>query len=144
MITDAGFVGAKAALFCGDALLTILRDTHPGLAWAGMWDLPGGGRDGDEPPETCLLREVAEELGLRLTSDRLTWQIELPSMTDPSRPSHFFAGTLTRAEVAAIRFGDEGQGWALMPTADFLNHSHAIPEMQRRVRLALTAGAIPR
>lgn len=138
-----GFVGVKAALFCGDAILTCLRDTHPGLPWPGMWDLPGGGRDGEESPETCLLREVREEFGLTLTPSCLTWQIVLPSMTDPSRPSHFFAGTITRDEVAAIRFGDEGQGWALMPTTDFLNHSHAVPEMQRRVRLALTALAIP-
>lgn len=144
MITDGDFVGAKAALFCGDALLTILRDTHPGLAWAGMWDLPGGGRDGNESPETCLLREVAEEVGLSLPPSRLTWHIELPSMSVPARPSHFFAGTITQADLATIRFGDEGQGWALMPTRDFLNHSHAIPEMQRRVRLAISAGAIPR
>lgn len=143
MITDAGFVGAKAALFCGDGLLAILRDTHSGLAWAGMWDLPGGGREGDESPESCLLREVEEELGLSLPPSRLTWRIELPSMTVPTRPSHFFVGAITQAEVAAIRFGNEGQGWALMPTVDFLNHSHAIPEMQRRLRLALTAGAIP-
>lgn len=138
------FVGTKAALTCGDALLTILRDTHPGLPWPGMWDLPGGGREADESPECCLLREVEEELSLRLPPSRLTWHIELPSMTVPSRPSHFFAGTLTRDEVASIRFGDEGQGWALMPIRDFLRHSHAIPEMQRRVQLALTAGAIPR
>lgn len=144
MITDAGFVGAKAALFCGDALLAYLRDDSPGLPWPGMWDLPGGGRDGDESPETCLLRELNEEFGLTLAPARLTWHIVLPSMTDPSRLSHFFAGHITRAEVASIRFGDEGQGWALMPTTHFLNHAHAVPEMQRRVRLALTALAIPR
>lgn len=144
MITDAGFVGAKAALFCGDGILTCLRDTHPGLPWPGMWDLPGGGRDGDESPETCVLREVFEEFGLILVPARLTWRITLPSITDPSRPSHFFAATLTRAEVSSIRFGNEGQGWALMPVTDFLHHPHAIPEMQRRVRLALSAQAVPR
>jgi len=143
MIPDAGFVGAKAALFCGNALLACLRDTHPGLPWPGMWDLPGGGREGDESPEDCLLRELAEELGLALPPSRLGWKLTLPSMTDPTRPSHFFAATLTRDEVASIRFGSEGQGWALMPVADFLDHPHAIPEMQRRVRLALTALAIP-
>ena len=143
MITESDFVGAKAALFCGDGLLTCLRDDHPGLPWPGMWDLPGGGREGDESPEACLLREVHEELGLLLSPERLTWWVTLPSMTDPSRPSHFFAGTLTQDEVASICFGDEGQGWALMPTADFLNHSNAIPEMQRRVQLALTALAVP-
>ena len=130
------FVGAKAALFCGDALLPILRDTHPGLAWAGMWDLPGGGRDGDESPETCLLREVAEELGLSLRPSRLTWHIELPSMTDPARPSHFFAGTLTQADLAAIRFGDEGQGWALMSTAK-------APGCFSKLRLAALVSTLP-
>jgi 8-oxo-dGTP diphosphatase len=127
MITEAGFVGAKAALFCGDAILTCLRDTHPGLPWPGMWDLPGGGREGDESPEACLLRELHEEFGLRL----------------PDRKSVFFAGTVTVAEVAAIRFGDEGQGWALMPTDEFLTHPKAIPDLQHRVRLALSAQAVP-
>jgi hypothetical protein len=47
------FVGCKAALFCGDALLTYLRDDKPGLPWAAKWDLPGGGREGSETPEAC-------------------------------------------------------------------------------------------
>ena len=44
------FVGCKAALLCGDALLTYLRDDKPGLPWANWWDLPGGGREGGEAP----------------------------------------------------------------------------------------------
>lgn len=139
-----GFVGAKAALFCGAGLLTYLRDTHDGLPWPGMWDLPGGGREGGETPESCLLREVEEEFGLRLPSNRLIWRVILPSMTDPNCPSAFFAGVLSPEDVAAIRFGNEGQCWELMPTQQFLTHPRAIPEMQRRVRLALTALAIPR
>ena len=143
MTTEAGFVGAKAALFCGDALLTLQRDAHPGLPWPGMWDLPGGGREGEETPEACLLRELHEEFGLRLPVSRLTWRAVLPSMLYPDRKSVFFAGTVTRAEVAAIRFGDEGQGWALMPTHAFLSHPNAIPDLQDRVRLALSVQAIP-
>lgn len=136
MITDAGFVGAKAALFCGPRLLTYLRDDHPGLPWAGWWDLPGGGREGDESPETCLLREVAEEFGLTLSPHRLTFRCVLPSMTVAGRPSVFFAAEITTAEIAAIRFGDEGQRWEMMPTRGFLSHPRAIPAMQQRVKLA--------
>jgi 8-oxo-dGTP diphosphatase len=143
MITDAGFVGAKAALFCGDAILTCLRDTHPGLPWPGMWDLPGGGRDGDESPEACLLRELHEEFGLRLPASRLTWRVVLPAMLYPERQSVFFAGTVTADEVASIRFGEEGQGWKLMPTDRFLTHPKAIPDLQRRVRMAISAQAVP-
>lgn len=36
------FTGCKIALFCGDKLLTILRDDKASIPWANMWELPGG------------------------------------------------------------------------------------------------------
>ena len=131
------FVGAKAALFCGDAILTYLRDDKPDLPWAAMWDLPGGGREGDETPEDCLLREVDEEFGLRFAPDRLIWRRVFPSIVDASRKSVFFAGRISAAEIAAIRFGDEGQRWAMMPAQVFEAHPLAVPEMQRRVAIVM-------
>lgn len=131
------FVGCKAALFCGDALLTYLRDDKPGLPWAAKWDLPGGGREGGETPEACLLREVHEEFGLILAADRLLWRRRWPSMLDASRSSYFFAVRITATEIAAIRFGEEGQYWQMMRVADYLAHPHGIPELQRRVAVAL-------
>lgn len=127
------FVGAKAALFCKGAVLACLRDDFPGLSWSGHWDLPGGGREGDETPEDCLLRELDEEFGPRLSPKRLIWRRVFPSIMDASRASVFFAGRITSAEIKAIRFGNEGQGWALMPVPAFLAHAKAVPEMQRRV-----------
>ncbi len=131
------FVGAKVVLVLGAEVLTYLRDDKPELAWANMWDLPGGGREGEEGPEGCVLREVEEEFGLRLPPKRLEWRRVWPSMMDPGQSSVFFAGRITAAEVAAIRFGDEGQYWQMMAVAEFLAHQRAIPEMQRRVGVAL-------
>ena len=131
------FVGAKLVLVQGADLLTYLRDDKPGLPWAGQWDLPGGGREGGETPEACVLRELAEEFGLLLGPERLEWRRIWPSMMDAARPSVFFAGRIQLDEVAAIRFGDEGQYWRMMPVAEFLAHDRAIPEMQRRVEVAL-------
>lgn len=126
------FTGAKAAFFCGTAVLTCLRDEKPGLRWPGLWDLPGGGREGRESAEDCLLRELWEEFGLRLAPDRLVWRQVFPSMVEAGRDSVFFGGWVTPEEVSAIRFGDEGQGWKLMPVEGFLGHPLGVPEMQRR------------
>ena len=132
------FVGCKLALVHGSHILTYLRDDTPGLPWANMWDLPGGGRQGDESPATCVLRELTEEFGFTLPPARLLWQREFPSMMDATRPSHFFAGQITPTEIDAIRFGDEGQHWQMMPLPTFLTHPTGIPELQRRTRTALT------
>ena len=128
------FTGAKAALFCGGAVLVYLRDEKPDLRWAGLWDLPGGGREG-ESPEDCLLRELEEEFGLRLTADRLVWRGVFPSMVEEGRESVFFGGWLSVDEVAQVRFGDEGQRWELMGVEAFLGHPLGVPEMQRRARI---------
>ena len=131
------FVGCKLVLVLGQDLLTYLRDDRPGLNWAAMWDLPGGGREGDESAEGCVLRELDEEFGLRLGPERLLWRRVWPSMMDATRDSVFYAGRITAAEVAAIRFGHEGQYWQMMPVATFLAEPRAIPELQRRVQVAL-------
>jgi len=135
----ADFVGAKAALVCDGQVLTCLRDDRIGLPWPGLWDVPGGGREGLETPEDCVLREVEEDFGLRLPAVRLVWRRVWPSMSDPARLSVLFAGRISAAEVAAIRFGAEGQRWEMMPVPVFLAHPAAVPEMQRRAAIGVAA-----
>lgn len=124
------FNGAKLFLRNGARMLTCLRDDDPSIPFPGYWDLPGGGRDGSETPVGCACRELAEEFGLHLPPDRLTGRA-FPSQQQPGAISWLFSGSLTGAEIAAIRFGDEGQGWRMMPIAEFLRHPRAVPHFQR-------------
>jgi 8-oxo-dGTP diphosphatase len=133
------FIGSKAAFFHDGALLCYLRDAHDGLAWPEMWDLPGGGREGNETPEACLLRELHEEFGLTLPPQRLIWRQGFPAMRDPKRLSYFFAGHLSADDIQAIKFGSEGQHWQMMRVEEFLAHPRAIPDLQHRVAAALAA-----
>jgi 8-oxo-dGTP diphosphatase len=52
-------------------LLIYLRDDKPEIPFPNHWDFFGGHLEADETPEQALLREVREELGVRLE----TWQL---------------------------------------------------------------------
>jgi 8-oxo-dGTP diphosphatase len=127
------FHGAKIALLCGDRLIAYRRDHTPGIPNPGLWDLPGGGREGDETPEACALREVEEEFDLRLDPASIHWRRRYPSIDHPGHQGWFLAAFITAADVDAVRFGLEGERWELMPIADFLVREDAVPALRDRL-----------
>ena len=134
LFEEIDFQGCKIALICGDSVLTILRDDKPSIPWPNMWELPGGGREGEESPFDCARREVYEELGIHLTKDYLLWSKVYPSMLYEGRQSVFMVGQLNREQFDNITFGDEGQGFKLMSIEEFLNSKQAVPQLQGRLR----------
>jgi 8-oxo-dGTP diphosphatase len=138
---DAGrFLGSKLVLRCDDRLLVYRRDDKPDIPHPDRWDFPGGGREGDETPEECVLRETLEEFGLDLSADRLIWARCYPSSRGNGWLSWFFGGRITPEEIAAIRFGDEGQYWTMMPIADYLAARDTVAHQVDRVRDFLDHG----
>ena len=75
----ADFAGAKLAALVDGHILTYRRDNKPGIPWPGLIDLPGGGREGDESPALCALRELHEEFGLHLPEQRIWWARPFPT-----------------------------------------------------------------
>lgn len=125
------FEGAKLALLLGGQLLVIRRDDRPDIAWPGYLDLPGGGREGQESPEACVLRETLEEVGLALAPQDLIWKRFYP---DGPIPAWFFGANQPENRTRDIVFGDEGQGWLLMPPEEFVARAEAVPHFRLRVR----------
>ena len=99
-----------------------------------MWELPAGGREGDESPFECVAREVFEELGLHLTEDCLLWAKVYPSMLFADKKSVFLVGKLAQEQFDSIVFGDEGQAYKLMGIEEFLGSDKVVPQLQDRVR----------
>lgn len=128
------FTGCKIALFCEDKILTILRDDKPTIPWPNLWELPGGGREGNETPFECVAREVYEELSIQLSKDDVIWSGIYPSMLDGSKKSVFLVGQLTQEQFESIVFGDEGQGYKLVSLEEFLTSDRVVPQLQERVR----------
>ena len=129
------FHGAKLVLFLGDQIAVIRRDNIPQIVFPNCLDLPGGEREPGETPEDCVRRELREELGLNIAVTDLIWK---HFYTAPSR-AWFFAARLPETRVQDIRFGDEGQGWWLMPPRDFAADEEAVPHFRGRVLECLAA-----
>lgn len=125
------FSGAKLALFLGDELVVIRRDDREDIPWPDHWDLPGGGREGNETPQDCALRETREEIGLTVDADAIVWA---NSYQRPHGTVWFFAAHLPYRTRDLIRFGSEGQGWRLMAPDDYCDHPKAVPHFAEQLR----------
>ena len=128
------FHGAKIAILVGDKIITILRDDIPTIPWPGHWDLPGGGREDDETPTECALRELHEELGLTLDLARIKWLRNYPSAPDTV---WFLVAEWPDFDPSMVNFGDEGQEWRLVPLTWFLAQTNAIPQHKTRLKTYL-------
>lgn len=125
------FKGAKLAILVGNRLVAILRDDIASIRYPAHWDLPGGGREGQETPQETVLRETREEIGVVFAPTDLIWS------------EGFAGGTLTdwlfvtkqpHFNPDRIRFGNEGQCWRMAPIDWFLTDARAVPNQQERLR----------
>lgn len=131
---DTDFHGAKLALFVGRKLVTILRDDKPDIPWPAHWDLPGGGREGDETGIQCALRETHEEIGLIVPDTALTWG---RLYTRKGLNFWFFAAQVPARAATDIQLGTEGQRYELISPGEYLICDKAIPQFQERLNHCL-------
>jgi 8-oxo-dGTP diphosphatase len=136
------FHGVKIALFYQGKLIVYLRDDKPGLRWANMWDLPGGGREGDETAFECAKREVEEEFAISLSEDQVSWVKEYPAMHDPHQRAFFMVAEVSTDQFKAIVFGDEGQRWQLMDVNEYLGKDDTISYTKGRLNDYLAANGV--
>jgi len=126
------FAWAKIALISGGRLLVFERDLKPDIPYPGMWDMPGGGRDGDETPLDCAIRETFEELGVEVDPLTVVWERYYPD--DSQAAGNYFYVAIMEAGFGKVVFGNEGQQWGEMSIEEFLDHPMAIDLLKQRLR----------
>ena len=130
--TRGPFSGSKVALFVGSRLLVTLRDDDPDILCPNMWDLVGGGADGDETPWQVLKREVMEEVGLDMDRAEVVWQRSYPGVHTEGWVVFYVARMPAEAERDIV-LGDEGQRWDLIAPRRFLTMPDAVPSLPPRL-----------
>jgi len=91
------------------------------------------GREGEESPVPCAIREVEEEFAISLDPRSIRWLRQYPSPTKSGKDRHFLVAEATSEQIAAVSFGSEGECWKMMPIKDFLHHPRAVPDLKRRL-----------
>lgn len=57
-----------AAAIINEAGRLLVTRRAPGQSLEGYWEFPGGKLEGDETPQHCIIRELAEELNVSVTA----------------------------------------------------------------------------
>jgi len=92
----------------------LIGQRAPGKQLAGLWEFPGGKVEAGETPETCLIRELDEELGIAVTDACLAPFVfashAYPSfhLLMPLFLCRRWEGLVTRREHAAIAWVKPG------------------------------------
>jgi 8-oxo-dGTP pyrophosphatase MutT (NUDIX family) len=113
----------------GQAAVILTRRAATLRNHAGQWALPGGRVDDGESPEETALRELDEEVGLRLEPDRIIGRLD-----DYGTRSGFL---ITPVVVWA------GAGESLTPDTDEVASAHRIPLSELMRKDAPILGEIP-
>jgi len=127
------FTGAKIALLSEGNLLAYKRDIKPGIPFPGMWDLPGGGREGEETPLECAIRETLEEFGLSVNPASIVWEKRYSGQPPGGAASYFLVARLGAGFFNAVQFGNEGERFEIMSVDKFLHHPEVICHLQKRL-----------
>lgn len=105
------------------------------------WNVPGGTLDHGEAPHECCVREVAEELGIKINVGRLLvvdWSPPLGKRPQPMAYFLFDGGTLDNPDHIRLQ-ADELDDWQLIHP----DHAHTLlpPHIAPRIPAALAARA---
>lgn len=140
MWNGPAFTGSKIALLVGGGLITYKRDQKADIPFPGMWDLPGGGREGDESPVECAIREVHEEFGIAVDPSLICWERPYPGRLPKALVSFFLVAHISPDHVRRVNFGSEGACWEIMSVDRFLSHPEVVVFLKRRLQDYLGSG----
>jgi 8-oxo-dGTP diphosphatase len=111
---------AKAVILNEAGEVLLLKRSRSDTRRAGEWDFPGGGVEPGEEVTTGVIREIAEEAGLRVMTADLTL---VYAKTEPWEPSDesvnrfLFATRLSGNQPVQLSFEHDAFKWVDIDTA---------------------------
>ena len=114
------------AVLDDDRYLLQLRDDIPGIFFPGHWGLFGGAMEPDEPAETCLRRELREELGIEVGPAEYFTEFSFDFPRHGRVLRYFYEVRIPAATAAGIVLS-EGAGIAAFAPRTILTKLRTVP-----------------
>ena len=124
-----------AGAWSGQAAVVLTKRSARLRNHAGQWALPGGRMDAGETPEETVLRELEEEVGLRLGAERIVGRLD----DYDTRSGFAISPVVVWGTAGAVLEAnpDEVASIHRIPVAEFMRHDapilHSIPESDHPV-----------
>lgn len=134
---DKRRVGVRAIIFKDGKILAVKHKRKDGTP-ADFWAIPGGGIDPGESLETCLRREVQEELGIEAKPGRLLFVQQFKSTRkDRDEELEFFFLAENPDDFAAVDFSKTTHGASELAECEFIDPSNEVvlPEFIGKIDL---------
>lgn len=129
-VEKLSFVDAAAAIVLLDdgRYLVQHRDDKPGIFYPGHWSLFGGALEPGEDPETCLRRELMEELALKVRELRYVTRFDFDFSPFGSGRCFriYYEVALPVTALETLRLG-EGQGMEAIALPELLLERQVAP-----------------
>lgn len=118
----------SAIVIFGGKILLLQRDNTPGIRDPECWQLPGGGVEENETPDTAIGRELQEEISIVPKTIRF--------LISPYPKTYVYYVPLTEDEVTNVKIGNEGKDLRFfsleeMATIPLTQKLHMVLETQK-------------
>lgn len=128
VLMTAGNAVAALIVLPDGKLLMQLRDDSSEIFYPGHWGLFGGGVDSGEAEDSALIRELEEELGLRVTEAErfVRFEFDLAAVDQGKIYRQFYVVQLDWDSLKDLTLG-EGRAMAALSSDDVLLGRRVVP-----------------
>lgn len=102
-----------------------LRDNNPNIKNKNKWSLFGGGVDNEESPLNAAIRELKEELGIKISKTQLK---KILTITIDKQKNHIYKISLNK-RTSELRL-NEGSKMAYFKREDFLKQNNIVENLR--------------